>query len=68
MRKLNIYYISIISIFVLSINAKEIFIEPGPNEHERIQEAMILMQEGDILTIKSGYYSFEDGFLLILAG
>ena len=64
MRKLNIFYISIISIFVLSINAKEIFIEPGPNEHERIQEAMILMQEGDILTIKSGYYSFEDGLSL----
>ena len=64
MKKFNIFYISIISIFVLSINAKEIFIEPGPNEHERLQEAMILMQEGDILTIKSGYYSFEDGLSL----
>ena len=64
MKKLNIFCISIISVLLLNINAKEIFIEPGPNEHERLQEAMILMQEGDILTIKSGYYSFEDGLSL----
>ena len=64
MKKLNIFCISIISVFLLNIDAKEIFIEPGPNEHERLQEAMILMQEGDILTIKSGYYSFEDGLSL----
>ena len=25
-------------LFSKDINAKEIFIEPGPNEHERIQE------------------------------
>ena len=64
MKKLNIFCISIISVLLLNINAKEIFIEPGPNEHERLQEAMILLQEGDILTIKSGYYSFEDGLSL----
>ena len=64
MKKFNIFCISIISVLLLNINAKEIFIEPGPNEHERLQEAMILMQEGDILTIKSGYYSFEDGLSL----
>tara|TARA_X000000368_G_scaffold418455_1_gene418179 strand:+ start:15625 stop:16851 length:1227 start_codon:yes stop_codon:yes gene_type:complete len=64
MKKPNIFCISIISIFLLNINAKEVFIEPGPNEHERLQEAMILMQEGDTLTIKSGYYSFEDGLSL----
>ncbi len=64
MKKLNIFCISIISVLLLNINAKEIFIEPGPNEHERLQEAMILMQEGDTLIIKSGYYSFEDGLSL----
>ena len=64
MKKLNIFCISIISVLLLNINAKEIFIEPGLNAHERLQEAMILMQEGDILTIKSGYYSFEDGLSL----
>ena len=64
MKKFNIFCISIISVLLLNINAKEIFIEPGPNEHERLQEAMILLQEGDILTIKSGYYSFEDGLSL----
>ena len=64
MKRLNIFCISIISVLLLNINAKEIFIEPGLNAHERLQEAMILMQEGDILTIKSGYYSFEDGLSL----
>ena len=64
MKKLNTFCISIISVLLLNINAKEIFIEPGLNAHERLQEAMILMQEGDILTIKSGYYSFEDGLSL----
>ena len=64
MKKLNTFCISIISVLLLNINAKEVFIEPGPNEHERLQEAMILLQEGDILTIKSGYYSFEDGLSL----
>ena len=64
MKKLNIFCISIFSVLLLNINAKEIFIEPGLNAHERLQEAMILMQEGDILTIKSAYYSFEDGLSL----
>lgn len=51
-----------------SIAAKEISIEPGPGAQERLQEAMILMQEGDTVIIQSGYYSFEDGLSLDVDG
>ena len=51
-----------------SIAAKEISIEPGPDAQERLQEAMILMQEGDTVIIQSGYYSFEDGLSLDVDG
>ena len=54
--------------FVSNIISKEIVVEPGANAHERLQEAMILMEEGDILRIKSGYYSFEDGLSLDVDG
>ena len=50
--------------FTLSINSKEIIIEAGPNAHERLQEAMILMKDGDILIIDSGNYIFEDSLSL----
>tara|TARA_Y100000768_G_scaffold372851_1_gene340917 strand:+ start:93 stop:1346 length:1254 start_codon:yes stop_codon:yes gene_type:complete len=46
------------------VSAKEIVVEPGGNAYERLQEAMILMNEGDVLLIKSGYYKFEDGLSL----
>ena len=51
---------------MLSKNAtsEEFFIDPGPDAHERLQEAMIIMNEGDTLTIRSGYYAFEDGLSL----
>ena len=51
-----------------NVFSKEIIIEPGENAHERLQESMILMEEGDILLIKSGYYSFEDGLSLDIDG
>ena len=56
----------LISLMVSSllVSAKEIVVEPGDNAYERLQEAMILMNEGDILLIKSGYYKFEDGLSL----
>jgi len=56
-------FISLMASSLLVI-AKEIVIEPGENAHERLQEAMILMSEGDVLLIKSGYYKFEDGLSL----
>ena len=47
-----------------NVNSEDIFIDPGPDAQERLQEAMILMNEGDTLTIRSGYYSFEDSLSL----
>ena len=39
-------------------------INPGDNAQEELQEALILMSEGDILLIKSVYYLLEDGLSL----
>ncbi len=53
--------------FVILFNqlfAKEIIINPGENAQEELQEALILMSEGDTLLIKEGYYLFEDGLSL----
>ena len=62
------YAVFVALFFVSNIISKEIVVEPGANAHERLQEAMILMEEGDVLRIKSGYYSFEDGLSLDVDG
>ena len=57
----------LLTVFLFSTSisfAKEIVISPGEDAQERLQEALILMNEGDTLIIKSGYYSFEDGLSL----
>ena len=64
MRGMSIYSGFLILMFTLSINSKEIIIEAGPNAHERLQEAMILMKNGDTLIIDSGNYIFEDSLSL----
>ena len=64
MRGMTIYSGFLILMFTLSINSKEIIIEAGPNAHERLQEAMILMKNGDTLIIDSGNYIFEDSLSL----
>jgi len=51
-------------LFSTHFQAKEIIIGPGENAQEDLQEALILMSEGDTLLIKSGYYLFEDGLSL----
>ena len=51
-------------LFSANFQAKEIIIGPGENAQEDLQEALILMSEGDTLLIKSGYYLFEDGLSL----
>jgi len=61
---MSIYSGFLILMFTLSINSKEIIIEAGPNAHERLQEAMILMKDGDTLIIDSGNYIFEDSLSL----
>ena len=64
MRGMSVYSGFLILMFTLSINSKEIIIEAGPNAHERLQEAMILMKNGDTLIIDSGNYIFEDSLSL----
>ena len=64
MKGMSIYSGFLILMFTLSINSKEIIIKAGPNAHERLQEAMILMKDGDTLIIDSGNYIFEDGLSL----
>ncbi len=51
-------------LFSAHFQGKEIIIGPGENAQEDLQEALILMSEGDTLLIKSGYYLFEDGLSL----
>ena len=60
----RIIFFSIPLLASFNLFAKEVYIEPGPNAQERLQEALILMEEGDTLIIKSGYYKFEDGLSL----
>ena len=47
-----------------SINAKQVFLGPSNNSQEEIQEALIDLEPGDILTLKPGEYFFEDGLSL----
>ena len=61
--KRNLFF-SIPLLLCFNLYSKEVFIEPGPYAQERIQEAMILIERGDTLIIKSGYYEFEDGLSL----
>ena len=56
--------LSVCLAFITFSYSKEIVITPGEDSHERLQEAMILMSEGDTLLLKAGYYSFEDGLSL----
>ena len=53
----------LVLILIISIQsyAKEIIINPGENAQEELQEALILMSEGDTLIMRSGFYQFEDG-------
>ena len=60
----RIIFFSIPFLVALNLFSKEVYIGPGPDSQERLQEALILMEEGDTLIIKSGYYKFEDGLSL----
>ena len=56
--------LGLILIISIESNAKEIIINPGENAQEELQEALILMSEGDTLIMRPGFYSFEDGISL----
>ena len=61
--KNSILYISII-FFSFAISAKQIVLGPSVNSQEEIQEALIDLEPGDVLTLKAGEYFFEDGLSL----
>ena len=44
--------------------SKNVIISPTENDHETVQEALILLQSGDSLTMRKGIYKFEDGLSL----
>tara|TARA_B100000287_G_scaffold408931_1_gene435794 strand:- start:2615 stop:3862 length:1248 start_codon:yes stop_codon:yes gene_type:complete len=67
-KKINLFLVYACFIFSPLIISKEIFISSSPSAEEEIQEAMILMEEGDTLVIKQGYYSFEDSLSLDVDG
>ena len=58
------FILGLILIISIQSYAKEIIINPGENDQEELQEALILMSEGDTLIMRSGFYSFEDGISL----
>ena len=60
----RILFFSVPLLIAFNLFAKEVYIDSGPNAQERLQEALILIEEGDTLIIKSGYYKFEDGLSL----
>ena len=61
--KNSILYISII-FFSFAISAKQIVLGPSDNSQEEIQEALIDLEPGDVLTLQAGEYFFEDGLSL----
>tara|TARA_B110000495_G_C22990400_1_gene583108 strand:+ start:39 stop:1265 length:1227 start_codon:yes stop_codon:yes gene_type:complete len=52
--------------FVVGQNlfASEIYLEPSLNAQEELQEALIVVKEGDTLKLGKGIYYFEDGLSL----
>ena len=60
----GILFFSVPLLVAFNLFAKEFYIDSGPNAQERLQEALILIEEGDTLIIKSGYYKLEDGLSL----
>ena len=59
-------YLLIVLVAVCSIPllAKQVFLGPSSNSQEEIQEALIDLEPGDILTLEPGEYFFEDGLSL----
>ena len=57
----------IIYLFVslsLTLTSKQILLGPNFNSQEEIQEALIDLEPGDVLTLEAGEYFFEDGISL----
>ena len=65
---MNNFYIKYCSLLLIFISCfcygKEVVLIPNANSQEELQEALILLNPGDILLLKEGIYQFEDGLSL----
>ena len=61
-------YIKIILFIFFAVGqnlfTSEIYLEPSLNAQEELQEALIVVKEGDTLKLGKGIYYFEDGLSL----
>ena len=60
----NLLIFILFACFSFNLTAKQILLGPNLNSQEEIQEALIDLEPGDVLTLKSGEYFFEDGISL----
>ena len=60
----NFFLFFLLSISAFALEAKQLLLGPSENSSEKIQEALIEMQPGDVLTLEPGEYFFEDGISL----
>ena len=60
----NLLIILLLAFFSYNLTAKQILLGPNFNSQEEIQEALIYLEPGDVLTLEAGEYFFEDGISL----
>ena len=60
----NLFLFFFLSVFTFALEARQLLLGPSENSSEEIQEALIEMQPGDVLTLEPGEYFFEDGISL----
>ena len=54
----NLLLITLLVISSLSLSSKQVVLGPSSDSQEEIQEALIVLEPGDVLTLKSGEYFF----------
>ena len=60
----NLLLIFFCGLLSFALQAKQILLSPSSNSQEEIQEALIDLEPGDVLTLEPGEYYFEDGLSL----
>ena len=50
--------------FISNIFSEEWIIEPSPNAQDEIQEALILAEPGDVISLSKGTYELKHGLSL----
>jgi parallel beta-helix repeat protein len=60
----NLLLIFFCGLLSFALQAKQILLSPNSNSQEEIQEALIDLEPGDVLTLEPGEYYFEDGISL----